>query len=123
MYTFSYLTSDLVSAYKIWDGKAYIETFIHHSIGLFGIISMLNIGRIVGVICSCLMLTEISTIFLNVMFIMKLLEIDEKYSRFNTVNSLMLVTTFFLGRIVFLGCLLIVYIFPAMWNYPYESVA
>ena len=101
VFMLSYLCNDIVSSYRIWSGKAFAENAIHHSIGILGVASALAIGRIVGVVASCLMLTEVSTLFLNNMFIFKLVNIEKEYPRFLSINSLLLGLTFLITRIVF----------------------
>lgn len=77
--------------------------YFHHAIGLFGILSAMTIGRIVGVIAMCLMVTELSSIFLNLRSIMKEFNLDQdpKYMKCYTINGLVLVFTFFVIRIIF----------------------
>ena len=96
---------------------------MHHMIGLLGIVSALAIGRIVGVIAVSIMATELSTIFLNFMFLLKLRKLQDIYYRFNQINSFLLVFTFFLSRIVYLGILLVMYIIPVLIDYDYEKAA
>ena len=82
-------------------GKATNEIFFHHIIGLIGLISGLCIGKAVGIIVICLLITEISTIFLNNRNILKELDIVQKKKRFNFWNGVLLLATFFLQELYF----------------------
>lgn len=48
------------------------------------------------------MLTEFSTIFLSLRAILKETGLDEKYSKCFTVNGVLLLSSFFLVRVVYL---------------------
>jgi hypothetical protein len=104
--TMAYLAMDSVSGYFLFTYKSWLESFFHHMIGIVGIISMLAIGRVVGVISCCLMVLELSTIFLNNIFILKLNDQTDEYPRYLMFNSVMVVVSFFVLRIVFLWALL-----------------
>ena len=70
------------------------------------------------------MITEISTIFVNNMQLMKEFEVDnisEKWKLRFKINGYMLVLTFFLARVVFLGIILINYVIPTLINYDYST--
>ena len=122
--TTSYLVQDMVSVrYCFGRGRQTNETYLHHIIGLIGLISGLTIGRVVGVIVVCLLITEVSTIFLNNRNIMKELGTIESNKRFNYWNGIFLLGTFFLLRIVFLGVFLGAYIIPTVITYPYKKTA
>lgn len=122
----AYLMQDMISVKPIFGaGRVVVETMIHHVIGLVGIISALVIGRIVGVIAGCLLFTEISTIFLNYRCILKELGLSEKpdYKFKNQLNGYFLMGSYFLARVVFIGLILIFYVIPALFDYPYDKVA
>jgi hypothetical protein len=66
MVSLSYFICDFISVKIIFKkGRMVIETFCHHIIAIVGIFSALVIGRVVGPLVICLLITEISTIFLN----------------------------------------------------------
>jgi hypothetical protein len=68
----SYFVQDTINVRKIFKkGRTVMETYAHHIIGIVSILSALMIGRVVGVIVISLLITEISTIFLNNRHIMK----------------------------------------------------
>ena len=122
--TFSYLSMDLISSKIIWPKwHEYREVFLHHMIGVLGIIASLEIGRIVGSIAMSIILTEISTLFLNVMHIMRLLNLTERYPRSFAVNSGLLVSSFFLSRVIFYGYIMFAIVIPTIANYDYEAAA
>jgi hypothetical protein len=99
-------------------GRMVLETFFHHMIAIIGISSALVIGRCVGPIMISLLITEISTIFLNNRSIMKEISYDEKSLLFRA-NGILLITSFFVSRILFMGFLLIGYVGPIFLNYDY----
>lgn len=73
----SYFVQDSINVKSIFKkGRVVIETYVHHFIGILSIISALIIGRVVGVFVISLLITEISTIFLNNRHIMK--ELDKE---------------------------------------------
>ena len=118
----SYFIMDVISVRSIFiKGRVVLETYAHHSIGIVGILSALVIGRVVGVIVISLLITEISTIFLNNRHIMKELDLSEKYKTLFKMNGYSLLVSFFLCRIVFLGIMLAFYVIPVMFNYDYEQ--
>jgi hypothetical protein len=104
-------------------GRQTNETYFHHIIGLIGLISGLSIGKVVGVIVVCLLITEVSTIFLNNRNILKELGQLETRQKFNYYNGIFLISTFFILRIVFLGVFLGGYIIPVVISYPYKKTA
>ena len=68
-----------------------IETLAHHGIGIIGIVAALWIGQMVGVINQAFLVTEISTIFLDIMFILKILKLEDdqqKLKKITTTNKL-----------------------------------
>jgi hypothetical protein len=87
------------------------------------LISGLVIGLIVGVMVVGLLITEVSTIFLNNRNAMKELGTLEKKVRYNYWNGIFLISTFFIFRIIFLGVLLGAYIIPILISYPYKKTA
>ena len=124
MITTTYLIQDMISVrISFGKGKGTNEVFFHHIIGLIGLISGLCIGKAVGVIVICLLITEISTIFLNNRNILKELNLIDRKKCFNYYNGILLLSTFFLFRVVFLGVFLGAYIIPVIITYPYVKVA
>ena len=122
--TLSYLISDMVLAKVAFGpGNTFNETLFHHIIGLIGLVSALVIGRIVAVIAICLLIAEISTIFLNNRHILKELDLIEKHDKFHFWNGITLILSFFFIRVVFYGVFLGCYILPAFFNYPYNETA
>ena len=83
----------------------------------------MNIGLVVGIIVVCLLITEVSTIFLNNRNIMKELGTLETSVKFNYWNGIFLISTFLITRIVFLGVFLGAYIIPVVITYPYQKIA
>ena len=78
MISLSYFICDFISVKMIFvKGRMVMETFFHHLIAVIGILSALAIGRCIGPIMISLLITEISTIFLNNRSIMKELSYDE----------------------------------------------
>ena len=76
----SYFIQDIINVRKIFKkGRMVIETYVHHSIGIVSILSALMIGRVVGVIVISLLITEISTIFLNNRHIMKSKDMEQSW--------------------------------------------
>ena len=49
------------------------------------------------------------------------LEEHEKYKQLFVVNGFLLMLTFFLSRIVFLGVMTFAYLLPTVFSYDYES--
>lgn len=99
------------------------QSILHHVIGILGFGSAILIGRAVGVFALALMITELSTIFLNNRSVMKELDMDneDKYKSLYEWNGISLVCSFFLSRIVFLGIVIIGYVLPTIFNYDYDS--
>ena len=96
----SYFIQDSINVRRIFKkGRVVIETYVHHSIGIVSILSALMIGRVVGVIVISLLITEISTIFLNNRHIMK--EKDMEQSKMFVANGYALIASFFIARIMF----------------------
>ena len=121
MISLSYFMCDFISVKIIFvKGRMVLETFFHHMIAIVGICSALIIGRCLGPIMISLLITEISTIFLNNRSIMKEISFDEKNIIFN-VNGLALISSFFVSRILFMGFLLIGYVGPIFFNYDYPQ--
>ena len=100
-------------------GKLTRETLFHHLIGVFGIVSALNIGRVIGVMGMSLFLTEFSTIFLNIRAIMKYVGLDTKKPKLFMANGIVLLISFFLCRVVFMAILIGLYIVPVIRNYDF----
>lgn len=124
MIPLSYLLSDMVLSKTVFGlGRAFNEIVVHHVIGLVGLVSALFIGRIVAVIAMCLLITEISTIFLNNRHILKDTNTIDKYTKFHFWNGIFLLLSFFLARVLFLGVFLGCYVIPAFFNYPYKEAA
>ena len=118
----SYLINDLIScSIYLKKTRMFQETIFHHMIGIISIFSALYIGRAVGVFALCLMITELSTIFLNIRSIYKDLNLDEdeKYKKLFILNGYLLIFSFFFTRIIFLGIILIFYLIPVMYTYDY----
>lgn len=97
-----------------------IETLAHHGIGIIGIVAALWIGQMVGVINQAFLVTEISTIFLDIMFILKILKLEDDQQKLKKINALLLMASFVISRIFYLGYFIVFYVTPAMWNYPLE---
>lgn len=112
---------DLISSkiiYPKW--KDFRETFFHHFVGLIGLVSLLIVGRVVGSIAIVMLVAETSTLFLNNMYFLRLLELRDSYPRLNTINGLLLIIFFCISRVIFFGVLLVGYIIPIMFSYNYE---
>jgi len=68
----SYFINDIFCLEPIYGtGRLTRETQIHHLVGIIGLGSAIFLGRIIGIIALSLMITELSTIFLNNRSIMK----------------------------------------------------
>ena len=70
------------------------------------------------------MIIELSTIFVNNRVLMKELGIDESPEKWRyrfKINGYMLIITFFLARVVFLGVILAAYVLPTLINYKYDQ--
>ena len=120
----SYFINDIISLKPIFgNGRLTNESSVHHAVGIVGLLSALLLGRIVGVFAICLMITELSTIFLNNRSIMKELSIidDPKYATFYFYNAVTLVITFFISRIVYLAIILVGYLLPSLFYYDYQD--
>lgn len=87
------------------------------------IVSALVVGRVVGLITQCIMLIETSTLFVNNRAIMVEMGMDNnlKYASKYKINGILLLITFFLGRVVFMGMILVFYLIPIMINYDYAT--
>ena len=121
MISLAYFICDFISVKLIFvKGRMVLETFLHHMIAITGICSALVIGRCLGPIMISLLITEISTIFLNNRFIMKEVSYDEKSILFKA-NGIALIISFFISRILFMGFLLIGYVGPIFLNYDYAQ--
>lgn len=66
-----------------------------------------------------MLVAEFSTIFLNNMFFLKLLNLREKYATANLVNGLLLIFFFFIIRVAFWGMFMGAYITPTVVNFNY----
>ena len=124
--TFSvgYFILDCITVKQIFgSGRLTYETIFHHLIGIVGLTSAILIGRACGILAMSLMITEISTIFLNVRSIMKELNIDddEKYKTIFVTNGICLMISFFLSRIIFLGVIIFGFVVPTIIYYDYDS--
>lgn len=82
----------------------------------------LIIGRVVGVFTLNTMIIEVSTIFVNNRLIFLELGIDKskEYIKRFKINGILLMSTFFVGRVLFLGVILGKYLLPAFINYDYD---
>jgi hypothetical protein len=122
----SYFLNDIFSLRPIFGNvRLTKESFVHHMVGIIGLLSALILGRIVGVLAICIMITELSTIFLNNRSIMKELSIldDPNHAKFFLYNGVMLVITFFLSRIVYLAIIIVGYVLPSLFYYDYEGAS
>jgi uncharacterized membrane protein len=69
------------------------------------------------------MITEISTLCVNnrvLMLDLDLHDLNIKWKKRYKYNGYLLITAFFLSRIVFLGVILGYYVLPLLLNYDYE---
>ena len=95
------------------------ETQMHHTIGIVGIVCAMWIGRVAGPLVLSLMITEISTPFVNVRGVLKELSADKSYERLFHYNGVLLITSFFFSRICMLGLLVFGYVIPTLWSYDW----
>lgn len=78
----SYFINDALSLKMVFGINAKTAlTYFHHAICIVGVMAALLIGRAVGIVIQSIFITELSTIFVNLRFIMRDLKIDksEKY--------------------------------------------
>lgn len=116
----SYFFMDCLTLNYIFGmGRLTRETLAHHLIGVFGIVSALSLGRVIGIIGMCLLVTEISTIFLDIRACMKFVGLDSKNPKLFLANGIVLILSFFFSRVVFMGILLGLYIVPVIKDYDY----
>ena len=116
----SYFFMDILTLNYIFGmGRLTRETLAHHLIGVFGIISALNLGRVIGIIGMCLFFTEISTIFLDIRACMKYVGLDSKKPKLYLANGIVLIVSFFFSRVVFMGLLIWLQIVPVIRDYDY----
>lgn len=121
MFSLSYFVSDLYCSYVVFGRGAFRDTCIHHCISFTGTLSTLILGRYVGVVSMNLLFSEISTVFLNFVFITKGLDAEE-YNKVQTnINSLCLLVLFCLVRIFWLISFLCYQILPVMFRYDYDQ--
>ena len=119
----SYFFMDILTLNYIFGmGRLTRETLAHHLIGVFGIVSALVLGRVVGTLAMCLMLTELSTIFLNVRAIMKYVGLDVSKPKLYLYNGLVLIISLFLCRVVFMGLVIGLYIVPVLREYDFVAL-
>lgn len=120
----SYLVGDMMYVKAIFGpGSTTTETCIHHVVGIIGFLSALILKRLVGVIAMSILMTELSTIFLNVMLSMRLLDKIKSNPTFFKINSLFLGVSFFASRIVYMAYLLFFIVGPEVFKYDYASAA
>lgn len=98
------------------------EAYIHHAISISALIGGMIIGRWIGTIVSAMMLTELSTIFLDIRAIMRELKIDQKHERCFIINGLLLVFSFFITRVFFLSWLTFFKVIPWLFKYDWNEL-
>ena len=120
----SYFINDALTLKSTFGTSARTNTtYVHHAICITGVMAALLIGRAVGVVIQSIFITEVSTIFVNMRYIMKDLKIDqsEKYVKKFLWNGLALNISFFIFRVVYMSILLFMYIIPTIISYDYEE--
>jgi len=119
VFSLAYLVQDLINSTIVFGHNN--ETLAHHTIGFISIPAALWIGQMVGVLNEAFLVTEISTIFLDIMFIMKILKLEEGHPKIRACNSLLLMLSFILSRIVYIGCLVIFCMIPTSINFDFDE--
>ena len=117
--TGSYLFCDAIDVYRIWGMNK--EMMAHHFIGIIGVLASVWVGIYVGIVSEAFLLTELSSFFLNVMFCMKILKKEEEYPNMKKYNSLSLVISYVLVRIIYVAYLEFAKIIPAMLEYDWKK--
>ena len=120
----SYFVADAVGLRYCFGPEEKIAlTVIHHCICITGVLSALFIGRAVGVVIQCVFITEVSTLFVNNCFFIDELGLTKtkKWAPWYKCNGILVLITFFMWRVCFLGFILIRYIIPTLINYDYEE--
>lgn len=123
VFSLGYLVSDLLTSYMVFGPKNFMETAIHHGAGFIAIPTALYLGKHLGTMNECFLFTELSTVFLNFMWILKLTGNEEKHSKLKMVNSLMLVLSFVGSRMLFLGTVFLFYYMPNLLKYNWNKLA
>jgi len=123
MLTFAYFAMDCVSGRLIWPKFGdFAETFFHHVFGFVGILTAYQVGRLIGTVTICVLFTEISTPFLNVMNMFRLLKLTGSHSKAFDLNSVLLAISFFFSRVIFYGYVLFFMVVPAASNTRYADL-
>lgn len=120
----AYFLNDCLTVKTIFAGmpKMIKETYMHHGISIFALAGGIMIGRFIGVIVGCQMLTEFSTTFLNIRSIMKETGADKRNTKCFLYNGYLLVLSFFLCRVVFLTWFTFWMCLPNYFNYNYTEM-
>jgi len=95
-------------------GTEEFENLIHHLFCLYGITVAFVCGRFIGVVMNVSLLTEISTPFVNIWWLLSTHEMTS--SKLYEINGYLMTITFFLGRIVFQTYLIICLLIPGAIN-------
>mmetsp|Transcript_16468 Transcript_16468/g.27959 ORF Transcript_16468/g.27959 Transcript_16468/m.27959 type:complete len:292 (+) Transcript_16468:171-1046(+) len=118
----NYYAQDLIITPIVFGDTPLVrQTLFHHLVGVVGALGALVVRRMVGTIAVSLLFAECSTIFLMHRSIMLNLKLDKdpKYKKFYVGNGIVLVVTFFLTRVLFMGVLLLFYMVPLMFSFDY----
>ena len=118
--TGAYLFCDGIDVYRVWGMNK--EMIAHHILGIMGTIFTAWIGVYIGMISEAMLVTELSSIFLNIMFQMKILKKEEANPKMKKYNSLSLMITFVGTRIIWASYLIIAVIIPVFWNLNYDKI-
>lgn len=124
MISLAYFVNDLITLKPIHGNESRMirETQFHHIMSIAALTGSILIGRWVGIIVANLMLTELSTIFLDVRSIMKELAVDDKYNKCFIVNGILLLLSFFLTRVIFLTWFTVIEILPYLFRYNWNEL-
>ena len=101
MILLGYLTVDLAFCYfcigKAWKGIN--ENYVHHGLGIFGVVTSMIVGRMCLSLSSATSITEVSTVFVSLRAILSFQ--GQSSSGLYLVNGMLMTLTFFVFRVVY----------------------
>lgn len=110
----SILLSDLVVQIifvRDFTSSAAVQNYLHHFLSIVGAASGIFFGRFYGTVSNVTMVTEVTTTFVNIRWILYYHELTD--SNFYFCNGLVLMGTFFLARVCFMSYMVFMVVIPA----------